>query len=356
MGTADRARRLAGAALGRLPPETAQRLGLALLRRGIGVPDAPPDRASLRIRLGKRTFPAATGIAAGLDKDGTSFDALLRSGAGFVEVGTVTPLPQPGNPAPRLFRLRADGAIINRLGFNSAGAARVARRLARRDRSKGIVGVNIGANRDSDDPVADYAAAFDALAPHADYVAVNISSPNTPGLRGLQAADRAADLIDRLHARRRAGGLDRPILIKIAPDLDPEGVRDIAGLALDKALDGLIASNTTVARPPGLRSRRRGEAGGLSGKPLFARSTALLRDLYRLTEGRIPLVGVGGVAGASDAYAKIRAGASLVQLYTALAYRGLDPIAEIGRGLARRLDADGLSSVADAVGADERGV
>ncbi len=343
---------LAVAALGRLPPETAHRAGIALLRRGIGAAAAPPADPILRVRLWGRTFAGAVGIAAGLDKDGEAFAPLLRSGAGFVEVGTVTPRPQRGNPRPRVFRLRADRALVNRLGFNSAGMTHVAGRLAGRDRASGIVGLNIGANRDSGEPLADYVAAFDMLAPLADYVAVNVSSPNTPGLRDWQERDRLAALIDALHERRTGAGLDCPLLVKIAPDLAPGAAADIARLALDRALDGLIVGNTTTARPPGLRSAARRETGGLSGAPLFAPSTALLREMYRLTAGRVPLIGVGGVAGAGDAYAKVRAGASLVQLYTALAYRGLGLLAEIGRGLGERLAADGFGSVADAVGAD----
>lgn len=349
--------RLAAAALGRLPPETAHRLGIALLRRAPGAPAAACP--ALRVRLWGRAFPGAVGVAAGLDKDGEAFDGLLRRGAGFVEVGTVTPRPQAGNPRPRVFRLRADAALVNRLGFNSAGMAAVARRLERRDRSRGIVGVNIGANRDSRDPLADYAAAFDRLAPLADYVTVNVSSPNTPGLRDWQARDRLAALVDALRARRAAAGLDRPLLVpllvKISPDLTPEAVRGVAGLAVAEGFDGLIVANTTVARPPGLRGARAREAGGLSGAPLFARSTALLADIHRLTRGRVPLVGVGGVASADDAYAKVRAGAVLVQLYTALTYRGPGLLADIARGLAARLAADGFASLAEAVGAGANG-
>ena len=343
-------RRLGLAALNRLPPETAHRAGLALLRRGVGAAGAPAGEPASGMRLWGLEFGNPVGIAAGLDKDAAAFDALLAAGAGFVEVGTVTPRPQPGAPRPRLFRLRADEALINRLGFNGAGMAAMAARLAGRDRGRGVVGVNIGANRDSRDPAADYAAAFDRLAPLADYVAVNVSSPNTPGLRGLQAPDRLARLVAALRARRAAAGLDLPVLVKLAPDLDRESARGIARAALADGFDGLIVSNTTTARPPGLRGRRRGERGGLSGRPLFAPSTALLGELYRLTGGRIPLVGVGGVASADDAWAKIRAGASLVQLYTALAYRGLGLVAEIRRGLAAQLAAAGFATAADAAG------
>ena len=341
--------RFAVAALGRLPPETAHALGLGLLRLGAGAPRAPSPMP--RVRLWGREF-GAVGVAAGLDKDAAVFAPLLRAGAGFVEVGTVTPRPQRGNPRPRLFRLRADEALVNRLGFNGAGMERAARRLAARDRLRGPVGVNIGPNRDSPSPLDDYAAAFDALAPVADYIAVNVSSPNTPGLRGLQAPERLAALVGALRARRAAAALDLPLLVKVSPDLEPPAVRDLAALALEADIDGLIVGNTTTKRAPGLRSRRRSEAGGLSGRPLFAPSTALLREFYRLTEGRIPLIGVGGVFDSAGARAKIRAGASLVQLYTALAFRGLDVLPGITRGLNARLAADGFASVAEAVGAD----
>lgn len=341
--------RFAVAALGRLPPETAHALGLGLLRLGAGAPRAPSPMP--RVRLWGREF-GAVGVAAGLDKDAAVFTPLLRAGAGFVEVGTVTPRPQRGNPRPRLFRLRADEALVNRLGFNGAGMERAARRLAARDRLRGPVGVNIGPNRDSPSPLDDYAAAFDALAPVADYIAVNVSSPNTPGLRGLQAPERLAALVGALRARRAAAALDLPLLVKISPDLEPPAVRELAALALEADIDGLIVGNTTTARAPGLRGRRRSETGGLSGRPLFAPSTALLREFYRLTEGRIPLVGVGGVFDSADAWAKIRAGASLVQLYTALAFRGLDVLPGIARGLSARLAAGGFASVAEAVGAD----
>lgn len=341
--------RFAVAALGRLPPETAHALGVGLLRLGAGAPRAPSPMP--RVRLWGREF-GAVGVAAGLDKDAAVFAPLLRAGAGFVEVGTVTPRAQRGNPRPRLFRLRADEALVNRLGFNGAGMERAARRLAARDRLRGPVGVNIGPNRDSPSPLDDYAAAFDALAPVADYIAVNVSSPNTPGLRGLQAPERLAALVGALRARRAAAALDLPLLVKISPDLEPPAVRDLAALALEADIDGLIVGNTTTARAPGLRSRRRSETGGLSGRPLFAPSTALLREFYRLTEGRIPLIGVGGVFDSAGARAKIRAGASLVQLYTALAFRGLDVLPGIARGLSARLAADGFASVAEAVGAD----
>ena len=342
--------RFAVAALGRLPPETAHAVGLGLLRLGAGAPPRAPSPMP-RVRLWGREF-GAVGVAAGLDKDAAVFAPLLRAGAGFVEVGTVTPRPQRGNPRPRLFRLRADEALVNRLGFNGAGMERAARRLAARDRLRGPVGVNIGPNRDSPSPLDDYAAAFDALAPVADYIAVNVSSPNTPGLRGLQAPERLAALVGALRARRAAAALDLPLLVKISPDLEPPAVRDLAALALEADIDGLIVGNTTTKRAPGLRSRRRSEAGGLSGRPLFAPSTALLREFYRLTEGRIPLIGVGGVFDSAGARAKIRAGASLVQLYTALAFRGLDVLPGIARGLSASLAADGFASVAEAVGAD----
>jgi dihydroorotate dehydrogenase len=335
-----------------LPPETAHRLTLAGLAAGLAGRTAAPDPPILAQRLWGRDFPNPLGIAAGFDKDARAPDALLRLGFGFVEVGTVTPRPQPGNPKPRIFRLDADAALINRLGFNSGGLDRLVARLAARPRRGGIVGVNLGRNRDSADAAADYVEGVRRSAALADYLVVNISSPNTPGLRDLQARDRLDDLLRQLLAARAESGVAVPLLVKIAPDLTEDERRDIARVALDREIDGIVVANTTVARPPGLRSALAGEAGGLSGRPLFQPSTALLADMYRLTLGRLPLIGVGGVASAADAYAKIRAGASLVQLYTALVYAGPALIGEIKTGLAELLRRDGFAAVADAVGAD----
>jgi dihydroorotate dehydrogenase len=262
----------------------------------------------------------------------------------------VTPRPQRGNPRPRLFRLKKDQAIINRMGFNSGGLDVVVGRLSRRGRS-GILGVNLGTNRDSGDASADYAEGLRRAAEFADYLVVNVSSPNTPGLRDLQAPPLLAALLARLINVREETGCRVPLLVKIAPDLTDGERRDIAQIALDSGIDGLIVSNTTVARPPELVSHDARQEGGLSGRPLFVLSTALLADLYRLTRGRVPLIGVGGIASAADAYAKIRAGASLVQLYTALVFAGPDLVSEIKSGLARLLRRDGFGSTAEAVGA-----
>lgn len=347
--------------LRRLPPEPAHRLTIRALAAGLVPGDPTPDDPALATRVWGLAFPNPVGLAAGFDKNAEAFAAGLRLGFGFAEVGSVTPRPQPGNPAPRLFRLPADGAVINRLGFNNEGLSAVAARLRRRpppgDPRRGIVGANLGKNRDSADAAADYAAGVAALAPLVDYLVVNVSSPNTPGLRALQGREPLIRLIDAVQAARRRAVPDRsppPLLLKIAPDLTEEDKRDIAEVALASAIDGLIVSNTTVARPPGLRGPHAGEAGGLSGRPLFAPSTALLAEMYRLTGGRLPLVGVGGVFGGDDAYTKIRAGASLVQLYTGLIYNGPGLVGRIKRELAALLRADGFASVAEAVGANHR--
>jgi dihydroorotate dehydrogenase len=337
-----------------LPPETAHRLTLRTLAAGLGGRARAADPPVLRQRLWSRDFPNPIGIAAGFDKDAEVPDALLRLGFGFVEVGTVTPLPQPGNPRPRVFRLDADRALINRLGFNSGGLDRVIARLRTRAGRGGVVGLNIGRNRDSADALADYRVGVRRGAAVADYLVVNISSPNTPGLRQLQARATLEGLLRELIGARAAARRAVPLLVKIAPDLDPQERADIAAVALDCGIDGIIVSNTTIARPPGLRSPLAHETGGLSGPPLFPLATEVLRDMYRLTRGELPLIGVGGVASADDAYAKIRAGASLVQLYTALVFAGPALLAEIKSGLADRLHRDGFAAVGEAIGADHR--
>jgi dihydroorotate dehydrogenase len=335
-----------------LPPEAAHRLTLPGLAAGIGGSVTGSDPPILRQRLWGREFSNPIGLAAGFDKEARAPDALLRLGFGLVEVGTVTPRPQPGNPKPRVFRLAADGAVINRLGFNSGGLDRLIARLRARDRTVGIVGVNLGRNRDSADAVADYALGVRRAAPLADYLVVNVSSPNTPGLRDLQSRGALERLLHGVLAARAESGARPPLLVKVAPDLTPAESGDIAAVARAAGIDGIIVGNTTVARPEGLRSPAAREAGGLSGRPLFAPSTALLADFYRLTDGRLPLIGTGGVASAHDAYAKIRAGASLVQLYTALIFSGPALLREIKTGLATLLRRDGFACVADAVGAD----
>jgi dihydroorotate dehydrogenase len=336
-----------------LPPETAHRLTLRALASGLAGTGAN-DPAILHQRLWNRDFPNPIGIAAGFDKDALVPDALLLLGFGFAEIGTVTPRSQPGNPRPRVFRLDADRALINRLGFNSGGLDVVVERLRVRVGRGGTVGVNIGRNRDSADALSDYIEGVRRGAAVADYLVVNVSSPNTPGLRDLQAREALEALLRELVAAREATQRQVPLLVKIAPDLGEQERADIAAVALASGVDGIIVSNTTVARPPDLRSPQAREAGGLSGPPLFAPSSEILRDMYRLTQGRLPLVGVGGVASADDAYAKIRAGASLVQLYTALVFEGPGLLGRIKTGLADRLRRDGFSSIGDAVGADHR--
>ena len=338
--------RLAAGMLRRLPPEAAHRAAVNALRLGLAPGDPTPDPAVLGSRLWGLDFANPIGLAAGFDKDAEVFAPLLRLGFGFVEVGTVTPRPQAGNPRPRLFRLAPDGAVINRLGFNNRGMAAMAARLNRR--TGGIVGVNIGCNRDTADPLDDYRAALARLGGLADYVVVNISSPNTPGLRDLQDPNRLDDLLSAL---QEAGGT-RPLLVKIAPDLSEAQRRAISEVAVARRVDGLIVSNTTIARAAGLRSPARDQTGGLSGRPLFAPATRLLSEIYRDTAGAVPLIGVGGVSSGADAYAKIRAGASLVQLYTALIYEGFGLVRRIKADLAARLAADGFATVAEAVGSD----
>jgi dihydroorotate dehydrogenase len=340
---------IAMGALRCLDAEDAHRAAILALRAARPLLRPGADDPILATRLWGLDFPNPVGLAAGFDKHAEAPDALLGLGFGSVEIGSVTPRPQPGNPRPRVFRLAEDGAVINRYGFNSEGIAAVAARLARR-RRRGVLGVNLGKNKESADAAEDYAAGAAALARFADYLVINVSSPNTPGLRALQ--DRAT--LDGLVARVQAALPERPVplLVKIAPDMTTEDLTDIAAVATARGLAGIIVSNTTTARPEGLRGAARGEAGGLSGRPLFARSTEVLRDLRRLTAGKTVLVGVGGVASGADAYAKIRAGASLVQLYTALVYEGPGLVGRIKRELAAALRRDGFASLSAAVGVD----
>ncbi len=332
-------------ALFALDAETAHGLSLAALRVA-PLPATPLDPA-LRVDLAGIAFPGPLGIAPGYDKNAEAPDALLRLGFGFAEIGTVTPLPQPGNPRPRLFRLVEDRAVINRMGFNNDGADAVAARLKARAGKPGVVGVNIGANKDSADRIADYATLVRRMAPLASYLTVNISSPNTPGLRALQDEGALAALLDAVLEARPAGG--PPIFLKLAPDLEPADIDAICRLALDRKLDALIISNTTISRPP-LRSPHREEAGGLSGEPLRDLALQRLRDFRSASGGAIPLIGVGGIASAEDAWARIRAGASLVQLYSAMVYAGPGLPRTINRGLSRLMKRDGFASIAEAVG------
>ena len=331
-----------------LDAERAHQLSLAGLKI---LPMRMPAKADgpLASKVAGLTFPNPLGMAAGFDKDGEVPDALLGLGFGFAEVGSITPLPQMGNPRPRLFRLIQDRAVINRMGFNNHGAEAAIARLAARLGRPGIVGINLGANKDSPDRVSDYATMAQLMAPLASYLAVNVSSPNTPGLRALQDEGALVALLDAVLDARGSSG--PPIFLKVAPDLEPADVDAIARIALDKGLGALIVSNTTVSRPP-LQSRHAGETGGLSGEPLRDLAQQRLRDFRGATGGAIPLIGVGGIANAEDAWARIRAGASLVQLYSAMVYEGPGIARRITKGLLRLMRRDGFATIAEAVGSE----
>jgi len=332
-----------------LDPERAHRLTIAALR---ALPCAPPPKAGpLRTSLAGLDFANPLGMAPGFDKDAEVIDAVLGLGFGFTEVGTLTPLPQTGNAKPRLFRLTEDRAVINRMGFNNDGIAAAVARLEGRRRPGGVVGINIGANKDSADRVLDYLNAFEAVAPLADYVTINISSPNTPGLRALQDKGALDELLDAVLGLRTAPGYGVPVFLKVAPDLEPADIDDIAEVAVRRGLDALIVSNTTISRPA-LQSRHAGEAGGLSGAPLRDLAQQRLRDFRKATGAKLPLIGVGGIATAEDAWARIRAGASLVQLYSAMVYAGPGLARQITRGLERLMRRDGFSTIAEAVGSE----
>jgi dihydroorotate dehydrogenase len=336
-------------------PEDAHRLAILGLR--LLPPMRPrPDDPKLAVRAFGLNFPNPVGMAAGFDKSAEVPDALLRLGFGFVEVGSVTPKPQIGNPRPRLFRLERDEGVVNRMGFNNDGAAAVLRRLASRAHLGGIVGVNVGANKDSDDRVADYVKLIETFAPVAGYFTVNVSSPNTPGLRDLQQAAALDDLLARVidareRVRRNAG--DSPVLLKIAPDLSLAELDDVVHIARSRRVDGMIVANTTLARPATLREQTRaGEQGGLSGRPLFRLSTRMVAETYVRAEGAFPLVGVGGIDTGGAALTKIRAGASLIQLYSSLIYKGLGLVEDIKSDLASTLLRTGRDSLSEIVGAD----
>ncbi len=299
------------------------------------------------------SFPNPVGVAAGFDKDAEVPDALLGLGFGFTEVGSITPLPQSGNPKPRLFRLVEDRAVINRMGFNNAGADAAVARLKVRKGRPGIVGINIGANKDSSDRIADYANMAGIMAPYASYLAVNISSPNTPGLRALQDEGALTGLLDAvIHARDEVSGHSPPpIFLKVAPDLEQADIDAIARIAIDKKLGALIVSNTTISRPH-LKSHHADEAGGLSGAPLRELALQRVRDFRKATGGEIPLVGVGGIASGEDAWARIKAGASLLQLYSAMVYEGPGLGARIAADIGRLMKRDGFATIAEAVGTE----
>ncbi|MEK9855538.1 MAG: quinone-dependent dihydroorotate dehydrogenase [Rhodobiaceae bacterium] len=344
--------RLAAGMARLLPPEAAHRAAVMTLRHGIGpAPALPP----LTVSVAGLDFTNPLGLAAGFDKDATCPDGALRLGFGHVELGTITPHPQPGNPRPRVFRLAGDGAVLNRYGFNSRGMEAAVAELARRRRSGskqgGVIGINVGANKTSAAPTEDYRIAVARLAGFADYITLNISSPNTPGLRDLQTADNLRLLIAAGRDGLVDAGCERPLFIKLAPDLAPADIEAIAATAADEGVAGLIATNTTIKRPDGLRSAHAFEAGGLSGAPLFAMSTHVLAEMAGwLPAGGPVLVGAGGVASGWQAYAKILVGASLVQLYTALALEGPDLPARVIRELAALMAADGITDIAMARG------
>ena len=336
-----------------LDAERAHHLSVALLRMMPFASPPAPD-AALTQTVAGISFPNPVGLAAGYDKEGLVAHKMHALGFGFAELGTLTPMPQPGNPQPRLFRLVEDRAVINRMGFNNGGLAAAAERVAKRRRPAGqgaapVIGINIGANKDAADRIADYVTGVTCMAPLADYLTVNISSPNTPGLRALQ--DRAA-LDQLLAAVMAARGADRtPIFLKVAPDLEPADVEDIAAACLDHQVDALIVSNTTISRPP-LRSAHAGESGGLSGAPLTDLSLQRIRDFRRILGNRLPLIGVGGIGNAEQAYARLRAGASLIQLYSALVYEGPYLAKRINAGLKKLMARDGFTHISDVVGID----
>jgi dihydroorotate dehydrogenase len=338
-----------------LDPEDAHRLAIQGLRF------LPPirqrlDDPKLAVRAFGLNFPNPVGMAAGFDKSAEAPDALLKLGFGFVEIGSVTPLPQAGNARPRLFRLERDEAIINRMGFNNDGAAVVLRRLASRAHLSGIVGVNVGANKDSPDRTADYVKLIETFAPVASYFTINVSSPNTPGLRNLQQSAALDDLLARVidtreRVRKNAG--DSPVLLKIAPDLSLAELDDVVHIARSRRVDGMIVANTTLARPSTLREQARTkEQGGLSGRPLFRLSTRMVAETYVRAEGAFPLIGVGGIDSGGAALTKIRAGASLIQLYSALVYKGLGLVDDIKRDLSSTLLRTGRETLSEIVGAD----
>ncbi|OWF36657.1 dihydroorotate dehydrogenase (quinone), mitochondrial-like [Mizuhopecten yessoensis] len=345
-----------------LGAETAHRLAVKAVKYKLVPRQWKPDPPSLSTTVFGRKFDNPVGLAAGFDKDGEAVEGLLAMGFGFVEVGSVTPQPQPGNPRPRVFRLPEDKAVINRYGFNSQGhAAVIQRRIRDRERpgaTQGLVGVNLGKNKESSSPIGDYVEGVKQFGGVSDYLVVNVSSPNTPGLRDMQGKERLEKLLDQVVAARDSLKNDQkpPILVKIAPDLTQKDKEDVAAVVTKREgyIDGLIISNTTISRPSSLQSGHKTETGGLSGAPLRALATDTISDMYRLTRGTLPIIGVGGISTGQDAYEKIRAGASLVQLYSALIYGGPPVVKKIKRELGQILEADGFSSIAEAVGKDHK--
>ena len=338
-----------------LSPERAHSLAIFAMKHGMMPSKSPVHSGSLSQGLWGLDFPNPVGLAAGFDKNAEVYQAMLVQGFGFVETGTVTPLAQPGNEKPRIFRLTEDNAVINRLGFNNKGLDYYFSMLQSRNSENGIVGANLGANKLSEDPINDYVIGLEKLLGFADYFTINISSPNTPGLRALQGREALDELLTKLKLVRREAILQKkpPLILKIAPDLRSDECEDIAEIIMKHEMDGLIVSNTTLSRD-GIKSSKKNEAGGLSGEPLFELSTKILSRMYSLTAGKVPLIGVGGVSSGADAYAKIRAGASLVQLYSALVYYGPELVRKINRELELLLKKDGFSNITEAIGLDHK--
>lgn len=337
------------ALLHRLDPERAHTLSLVALQTGLAPLPGPVTSPRLATVLAGMPLVNPVGLAAGYDKNATAIGPLSRAGFGFIEVGAATPLPQPGNPKPRLFRLTEDRAAINRFGFNNAGAEAIGQRLAQRTRTQVPVGLNLGANKTSDNRAADFARVLTLCGPHVDFATVNVSSPNTERLRDLQGPAALTALLAGVMEARAALSSPIPVFLKIAPDLTGEELAQIAEVALASGLSGIIATNTTLSRE-GLKSASHDQQGGLSGAPLFEKSTRILAQLSKLTEGKLPLIGVGGISSAEEAYEKIRAGASAVQLYTAMVYHGLSLIPRIAQGLDALLARDGFETIAAATG------
>jgi dihydroorotate dehydrogenase len=335
--------------LSRFDAEAAHGLAVRALKSGLVPRDRKPDPAVLGVDIWGRRLPNPIGLAAGFDKNAEVPDPLLDIGFGLVEIGSVTPRPQPGNPRPRLFRLPEDRGVINRMGFNGQGLDAARARLAARSR-RGFVGVNVGANKDSEDRTADYVTCASALASYADYLVCNVSSPNTPGLRNLQGREQLRDLLKRVQDAIAAKPV--PLVVKIAPDATDDDLDDIVTVCRDLKMDGITIGNTTLSRPASLKSARKDETGGLSGAPLTTLATEVVRKAARRVEKQFPLIGCGGVGSGADAYAKIRAGATLVQLYSAMVYDGPPLIRRVKDELAALLARDGFASVNDAVGAD----